>query len=124
MSRKVRGRAAARGARGPEVAPATSPRRGTNPELTDELARLDMQVRDLGEQWDGLEQEIAEKIQRRRALMAEQESSQVDHSAAITRLQAEIYAARDRLKVLRDAHFDFSCLYRIVSEARRRPAST
>jgi chromosome segregation ATPase len=101
----------------------SGPAEGAYPELTDELARLDMQVRDLGEQWDGLEQVIAKKIQQRRALMAEQEAGQADHSAAITRLQAEIYAARDRLKVLRDAHFDFSCLYRIVSEARRRPAS-
>ncbi len=58
--------------------------------------------------------------------MAEQETGQADHTGAITRLQAEIYAARDRLKVLHDAHFDFNCLYRLVSQARRpgkRPAS-
>jgi cell division septum initiation protein DivIVA len=97
----------------------TNPGNPSAPELTDELTRLDNQVRDLSQQWDMLEQEIAEKIQRRRTLIAEQEATQADHSDAILRLQGEIYAARDRLKVLRDAHFDFSCLYRIVSEARR-----
>jgi chromosome segregation ATPase len=92
------------------------------PELADELSRLDNQVRDLSRQWDVLEQEIADKIQRRRTLIAEQEATRADHGDAILRLQGEIYAARDRLKVLRDAHFDFSCLYRIVSQARRSPS--
>ncbi len=91
--------------------------------LIHELQRLDMQVRELGRQWDEAEREIARKIQRRRALIAQQETATVDHSVAITRLQGEIYAARDRLKVLRDAHFDFSCLDRIISEARRAASS-
>jgi len=87
--------------------------------MTDELARIDAQIRELGRQWDALEAEIARKIQERRALLAEQETGQADHTGAITSLQAEIYAARDRLKVLRDAHFDFSCLHRLISQARR-----
>ncbi len=87
-------------------------------DLTAELARLDHQLRDLSRQWEDVEREITEKIRRRRELIARQEESPEDHTDEINRLQSDVYGLRDRLKQLRDAHFDFSALYRIVQQAK------
>ncbi len=87
-------------------------------ELTAELARLDHQLRDLSQQWEDIEREIAQKIRRRRELIVRQDESREDHTDEINRLQSDVYALRDRIKLLRDAHFDFSALYRIVQQAR------
>jgi len=87
-------------------------------ELTAELARLDHQLRDLSQQWDEIESEIARKVRQRRELMARQDERSEDHTDEINRLQSDVYALRDRIKTLRDAHFDFSALYRIVQQAR------
>jgi DNA repair exonuclease SbcCD ATPase subunit len=85
-------------------------------ELTSELARLDRELRELSEQWEAVEREITEKIRRRRDLLAHQEQSSEDHTDEINRLQSDVYALRDRLTALRDAHFDFSALYRILRQ--------
>jgi chromosome segregation ATPase len=87
-------------------------------ELTAELAQLDHQLRDLSQQWEDVEHEIAQKIRQRRELIVRQDETQEDHTDEITRLQSDVYALRDRIKLLRDAHFDFSALYRIVQQAR------
>ncbi len=87
-------------------------------ELTAELSRLDHQLRDLSQQWEKVERAISEKIRRRRELLALQEETAEDHTDEINRLQSDLYALRDRLKLLRDAHFDFSALYRILQQAR------
>jgi predicted RNase H-like nuclease (RuvC/YqgF family) len=87
-------------------------------ELTAELAQLDRQLRDLSQQWEDVEQEIAHKVRRRRELIVRQDETQEDHTDEINRLQSDVYALRDRIKLLRDAHFDFSALYRIVQQAR------
>ena len=92
--------------------------RSDHQELTAELAQLDRQLRELSEQWDVVEREIAAKVLRRRELIVKQEESQEDHADEITRLQSDILALRDRLETLRDAHFDFSALYRIVQQAK------
>ncbi len=88
-------------------------------ELTNELAQLDRQLRDLSQNWEAVESEIAQKVRRRRELIVRQDETQEDHTDEINRLQSDVYALRDRLKLLRDAHFDFSALYRIVQQARR-----
>lgn len=88
-------------------------------ELTAELARLDHQLRDLSQQWEDIEREIAKKIRQRRELIVRQDETREDHTDEINRLQSDVYALRDRIKLLRDAHFDFSALYRIVQQARR-----
>jgi predicted RNase H-like nuclease (RuvC/YqgF family) len=87
-------------------------------ELTAELAQLDRQLRNLSEQWDAVEREIAGKVRRRRELIVQQEESQDDHADEIARLQSDILVLRDRVETLRDAHFDFSALYRIVQQAK------
>lgn len=87
-------------------------------ELTAELARLDHQLRDLSQQWEDIEREIAKKIRQRRELIVRQDETREDHTDEINRLQSDVYALRDRIKLLRDAHFDFSALYRIVQQAR------
>jgi prefoldin subunit 5 len=87
-------------------------------ELTSELAALDRQLRDLSEQWESVERTISEKTRRRRELLAEQESTNVDHAEEINRLQSDVYALRDRLDQLRDSHLDFSALYRILKQAK------
>ncbi|HYM50403.1 MAG TPA: hypothetical protein VET65_07485 [Candidatus Limnocylindrales bacterium] len=87
-------------------------------ELTSELTRLDRQLRDLSDQWEAVEREIVQKIARRRELIARQEESAEDHTDEINRLQSDVFALRDRLSNLRDAHFDFSALYRILQQAR------
>ncbi len=87
-------------------------------ELTAELSRLDHQLRDLSQQWEEVERSISAKIRRRRELLALQEETAEDHADEINRLQSDIYGLRDRLKLLRDAHFDFSALYRILQQAR------
>jgi DNA repair exonuclease SbcCD ATPase subunit len=87
-------------------------------ELTAELAQLDGQLRKLSEQWDAVEREIAVKVMRRRELIVMQEESQEDHADEIARLQSDILGLRDCLETLRDAHFDFSALYRIVQQAK------
>jgi prefoldin subunit 5 len=87
-------------------------------ELTSELARLDRQLRDLSQQWEDIEREITQKISRRRALIARQEESAEDHTEEVNRLQSDVFALRDRLTTLRDAHFDFSALYRILQQAK------
>lgn len=87
-------------------------------ELTAELAQLDRQLRDLSQQWDAVERDIAAKVLRRRELIVRQEESQEDHADEIARLQSDVLALRDRLETLRDAHFDFSALYRIVQQAK------
>lgn len=87
-------------------------------ELTAELARLDHQLRDLSQQWEDVEGEIARKVRQRRELLVRQDETSEDHTDEINRLQSDVYALRDRLKTLRDAHFDFSALYRIVQQAR------
>src|SRR3981189_159861 len=91
---------------------------GSHQELTSELAALDRQLRDLSEQWETVERTISEKIRRRRELLAEQESPNVDHGEEINRLQSDVYALRDRLDQLRDSHLDFSALYRILQQAK------
>ncbi len=88
-------------------------------ELTAELAQLDRQLRDLSQNWEALESEIAQKVRQRRELIVRQDETQEDHTDEINRLQSDVYALRDRIKLLRDAHFDFSALYRIVQQARR-----
>ena len=87
-------------------------------ELTSELAELDRQLRELSQNWEAVESEIAQKVRRRRELIARQDETQEDHTDEINRLQSDVYALRDRIKLLRDAHFDFSALYRIVQQAR------
>jgi predicted RNase H-like nuclease (RuvC/YqgF family) len=87
-------------------------------ELTAELARLDHQLRELSQQWEDIEGEIAQKVRRRRELIVRQDETREDHTDEINRLQSDVYALRDRIKLLRDAHFDFSALYRIVQQAR------
>jgi predicted RNase H-like nuclease (RuvC/YqgF family) len=87
-------------------------------ELTAELAQLDRQLRDLSEHWEAIEREIAQKVRQRRELIVRQDETQEDHTDEINRLQSDVYALRDRIKLLRDAHFDFSALYRIVQQAR------
>jgi len=87
-------------------------------ELTAELAKLDHQLRELSQQWEDVEQEIAQKVRRRRELIVRQDETREDHTDEINRLQSDVYALRDRIKLLRDAHFDFSALYRIVQQAR------
>ncbi|TMD09771.1 MAG: hypothetical protein E6J01_00740 [Chloroflexi bacterium] len=87
-------------------------------ELTAELAELDRQLRDLSQNWEAVETEIAQKVRRRRELIVRQDETQEDHTDEINRLQSDVYALRDRIKLLRDAHFDFSALYRIVQQAR------
>lgn len=91
---------------------------GDRHELTAELARLDHQLRELSQQWEDIEREIAQKVRQRRELMARQDETREDHTDEINRLQSDVYALRDRIKLLRDAHFDFSALYRIVEQAR------
>ena len=87
-------------------------------ELTNELAQLDRQLRDLSKQWEEVEQTISEKIRRRRELIARQDETNEDHAEEINRLQSDVYALRDRLDQLRDSHLDFSALYRILQQAR------
>jgi len=87
-------------------------------ELTSELAELDRQLRELSQNWEAVESEIAQKVRRRRELIVRQDETQEDHTDEINRLQSDVYALRDRIKLLRDAHFDFSALYRIVQQAR------
>jgi prefoldin subunit 5 len=87
-------------------------------ELTSELAAVDRQLRDLSAQWESVEQTISEKTRHRRELLAEQESTNVDHAEEINRLQSDVYALRDRLDQLRDSHLDFSALYRILKQAK------
>ena len=87
-------------------------------ELTAELTRVDRQLRELSDQWEEVEREIARKIGRRRELLARQEESAEDHTDEINRLQSDVFALRDRLNALRDAHLDFSALYRILQQAR------
>lgn len=87
-------------------------------ELTTELTRLDRQLRDLSQQWEDVEREITHKIAKRRELLARQEGSAEDHTDEINRLQSDVFRLRDRLTTLRDAHFDFSALYRILQQAR------
>ena len=91
---------------------------GSHQELTSELAALDRQLRDLSEQWETVERSITEKTRQRRELIAQQESTNVDHAEEINRLQSDVYALRDRLDQLRDSHLDFSALYRILQQAR------
>jgi predicted nucleic acid-binding Zn-ribbon protein len=91
---------------------------GSREELTSELATLDQQLRDLTNQWEIVERTISEKVRQRRELMARQAESNEDHTAEIDRLQSDIYALRDRLDQLRDSHFDFSALYRILQQGR------
>lgn len=88
-------------------------------ELMAELSRLDRQLRELSQQWEDVERAISEKIRRRRELLALQEETSEDHTDEINRLQSDIFALRDRLKTLRDAHFDFSALYRILQQAKQ-----
>jgi prefoldin subunit 5 len=87
-------------------------------ELTNELATLDRQLRELSEQWEDVERTITEKTRRRRELIAQQEETNHDHAEEINRLQSDVYALRDRLDQLRDSHLDFSALYRILQQAR------
>jgi prefoldin subunit 5 len=97
---------------------ATTGDSGSHQELTSELAALDRQLRDLSEQWETVERTISEKTRRRRELLVEQESTNVDHAEEINRLQSDVYALRDRLDQLRDSHLDFSALYRILQQAK------
>jgi predicted RNase H-like nuclease (RuvC/YqgF family) len=87
-------------------------------ELTSELASLDRHLRELSQQWDDVEREIAEKVRRRRELLARQDETNEDHTDEINRLQSDVYLLRDKLNMLRDSHLDFSALYRIVQQAR------
>ena len=87
-------------------------------ELTNELAQLDRQLRDLSAQWEEVERSISEKIRRRRELLARQQETNEDHAEEINRLQSDVYALRDRLDQLRDSHLDFSALYRILQQAK------
>ena len=91
---------------------------GSHQELTNELAVLDRQLRELSEQWETVERQITEKTRRRRELIAQQEETNQDHAEEINRLQSDVYALRDRLDQLRDSHLDFSALYRILQQAR------
>jgi septal ring factor EnvC (AmiA/AmiB activator) len=91
---------------------------GAHQELTNELAALDRQLRDLSEQWEAVERTITEKTRQRRELIAQQEETNQDHAEEINRLQSDVYALRDRLDQLRDSHLDFSALYRILQQAR------
>ncbi len=95
------------------------PHGGDRQELSAELARLDQQLRDLSRQWEELESAISEKIRQRRQLLARQDETQEDHADEVARLQSDVFALRDRLKLLRDRHFDFSALYRILEQERR-----
>lgn len=88
-------------------------------ELTAELAQLDRQLRELSQHWEELESEISQKVRQRRELIVRQDETTEDHTDEINRLQSDVYALRDQIKQLRDAHFDFSALYRIVQQARR-----
>jgi len=88
-------------------------------DIAAELGRLDHQLRDLTQQWEAIERTITEKVRQRRELLALQEERNEDRTDEITRLQSDIYRLRDRLKELRDAHLDFSALYRILEQARR-----
>ena len=97
---------------------ATTSDGGSRNELTNELAQLDRQLRDLSAQWEEVERTISEKIRRRRELIARQEETNEDHAEEINRLQSDVYARRDRLDQLRDSHRDFSALYRILQQAR------
>ncbi|HEX3630655.1 MAG TPA: hypothetical protein VHW91_09315 [Candidatus Dormibacteraeota bacterium] len=87
-------------------------------ELTNELASLDRQLRNLSQQWDQVERTISEKIRLRRELIARQEETNEDHEEEINRLQSDVYSLRDRLDLLRDSHLDFSALYRILQQAK------
>jgi predicted RNase H-like nuclease (RuvC/YqgF family) len=87
-------------------------------ELTSELATLDRQLRELSQQWEEVERTISEKIRRRREVIALQQQTNEDHEEEINRLQSDVYALRDRLDQLRDAHLDFSALYRILQQAK------
>src|ERR671934_1671033 len=91
---------------------------GSRQELTNELAALDRQLRELSQQWEDVERTISEKTRRRRELIARQEETNEDHEEEINRLQSDVYALRDRLDQLRDSHLDFSALYRILQQAR------
>ena len=91
---------------------------GSRQELTNELASLDRQLRELSQQWEDVERTISEKTRRRRELIALQEETNEDHEEEINRLQSDVYALRDRLDQLRDSHLDFSALYRILQQAR------
>src|SRR5947208_14841011 len=91
---------------------------GSRQELTTALAALDRQLRDLSEQWEAVERTISEKTRRRRALIARQEETNEDHAEEINRLQSDVYALRNRRDHLRNAHLDFSALYRILQQAR------
>ena len=91
---------------------------GSHQDLTNELAVLDRQLRELSEQWETVERQITEKTRRRRELIAQQEETNQDHAEEINRLQSDVYALRDRLDQLRDSHLDFSALYRILQQAR------
>jgi predicted RNase H-like nuclease (RuvC/YqgF family) len=91
---------------------------GSRQELTNELASLDRQLRELSQQWEDVERTISEKTRRRRELIARQEETNEDHEEEINRLQSDVYALRDRLDQLRDSHLDFSALYRILQQAR------
>lgn len=97
---------------------ATTSDSASHQELATELAALDRQLRDLSAQWETVERTITEKTRRRRELLAEQESTNVDHAEEINRLQSDVYALRDRLDQLRDSHLDFSALYRVLKQAR------
>jgi prefoldin subunit 5 len=97
---------------------ATSSEGGSHQELTNELAALDRQLRNLSEQWDAVERTISEKIRRRRELIARQEETNEDHAEEINRLQSDVYALRDQLDQLRDSRLDFSALYRILQQAK------
>jgi prefoldin subunit 5 len=87
-------------------------------ELTNELASLDRQLRNLSQQWDQVERTISEKIRLRRELIARQQETNEDHEEEINRLQSDVYSLRDRLDLLRDSHLDFSALYRILQQAK------
>ena len=91
---------------------------GSRQELTNELAALDRQLRDLSQQWEEVERTITDKTRRRRELIARQQETNEDHEEEINRLQSDVYALRDRLDQLRDSHLDFSALYRILQQAR------
>jgi prefoldin subunit 5 len=91
---------------------------GSRQELTNELAALDRQLRELSQQWEDVERTISEKTRRRRELIARQGETNEDHEEEINRLQSDVYALRDRLDQLRDSHLDFSALYRILQQAR------
>ena len=91
---------------------------GEHQELTTELATLDRQLRELSQQWDDVEQNITEKVRRRRQLIARHEETNEDHTDELNRLQSDIFALRDRLDQLRDSRLDFSALYRVLKDAK------